>query len=196
MALYQIKKRWMAIAGMVLTAYLLFHMLSNLTFINPATYEAFYAFYNHPLVRWPLWLMVSAALLLHVIVAVQIRLKNGAARQHAYHHRQHHWIPAWLVSTVITLILVFIVWHMVQMWSFEGEGLYDQTRVLFGSIWQVIFYLLGISLLALHLHHALLNVLQTLGKTSTQFFWAITLFVVLMTIGFAAVPLIAYWTAG
>lgn len=193
MALMQVKKRLMAVAGVVLTAYLLLHMLSNLSFINPASYEAFYAFYNQPLIRWPLWLLVSGALLLHVIVAVQIRLHNGRARQVPYRHRQHHWIPAWLVNIVITLILLFIIWHMAQMLAF-GEGqVYAQTLSLFSSGWQVLIYLAGLALLAMHLLHSLSNVLQTLGVTSKQFLGVCIAGIVILIAGFALVPVLAYW---
>src|SRR5690554_5683230 len=169
MALLQVKKRLMAMAGLVLTAYLLFHMLSNLSFFSPQQYTAFYAVYNHPLIRWPLWTLVLAALSLHVVVALQIRLHNSKARIHAYQYRQHHWIPGWLVSIVITFILLFILWHMAQMWSFGGEEIYQQTLMLFSSAWVVALYLAGLLLMGLHLQHSLTNVLQTLGKTSKQF---------------------------
>jgi succinate dehydrogenase / fumarate reductase cytochrome b subunit len=194
MALLQVKKRLMALAGMVLSAYLLLHMLSNLSFISPQAFNDFYAIYNQPLIRWSLWLLVSAALLLHVIVAIQIRLHNGKARPVAYRHRQHHWIPAWLVSTVITLILLFIIWHMVQMWSFDGADIHSQTQQLFASGWQLLIYLAGLGLMALHLWHSLPNVLQTLGKTAKQYLWVSSTLVALLMIGFAVVPVMAYWS--
>jgi len=195
MALLQVKKRLMAMAGLVLSVYLILHMLSNLSFFSPEQYQAFYDFYNQPLIRWPLWIAVTASLLLHVIVAVQIRLHNAKARIHAYQHRQHHFIPAWLVSTVITLILLFIIWHMAQMWSFGGQDIYAQTVSLFRSEWQLVIYLAGVLLIGLHLQHSLTNVLQTLGKTSKQFYWLSTAVVVLIVVGFAIVPIVAYWKA-
>lgn len=195
MALLQVKKRLMAMAGLVLTAYLIFHMLSNLSFFSPEQYQAFYDFYNQPLIRWPLWILVAASLVFHVIVAVQIRLHNNQARVHAYQHRQHHFIPAWLVSIVITLILLFIVWHMAQMWSFGGTDIYGQTLTLFSSVWQLLIYLGGVLLIGLHLQHSLTNVLQTLGKTSKQFYWISTAIVMLLVVGFAIVPILAYWKA-
>jgi len=194
MALLQVKKRLMALAGMVLTVYLLLHMLSNLSFISPQAFNDFYQFYNQPLIRWLLWLLVSAAILVHVIVAIQIRLHNGKARPVAYRHRQHHWIPAWVVSTVITLILLFIVLHMAQMWSFGGADIYRQTQQLFTSGWQLFIYLAGLILMALHLWHSLPNVLQTLGKTSKQYLWFSTALVALLIAGFAVVPVLAYWS--
>ncbi len=195
MALLQVKKRLMALAGIVLSVYLLLHMLSNLSFISPQAFNNFYLFYNQPLIRWPLWLMVLAAMLVHVIVAIQIRLRNSKARPVTYQHRQHHWIPAWLVSMVITLILLFIVLHMVQMWSFGGADIYHQTQQLFASGWQLYIYLAGLVLMALHLWHSLPNVLQTLGKTSKQYLWFSTALVALLTAGFAVVPVLAYWSA-
>ena len=195
MALLQVNKRLMAMAGLVLTAYLIFHMLSNLSFFSPEQYQAFYDFYNQPLIRWPLWILVAASLVFHVIVAVQIRLHNSRARVHAYQHRQHHFIPAWLVSIVITLILLFIIWHMAQMWSFGGADIYGQTLTLFSSVLQLLIYLGGVLLIGLHLQHSLTNVLQTLGKTSKQFYWISTAIVVLLVLGFAIVPILAYWKA-
>ncbi len=195
MALLQVKKRLMAMAGLVLTAYLIFHMLSNLRFFSPEQYQAFYDFYNQPLIRWPLWILVAASLVFHVIVAAQIRLHNSKTRVQAYHHRQHHFIPAWLVSIVITLILLFILWHMAQMWSFGGADIYGQTLTLFSSVWQLAIYLGGVLLIGLHLQHSLTNVLQTLGKTSKQFYWISTAIVVLLVVGFAMVPILAYWKA-
>ena len=195
MALLQVKKRLMAMAGLVLTVYLIFHMLSNLSFFHPESYQAFYDIYNQHFLRWPVWIIVSAALIFHVIIAVQIRLHNRQARIERYQHRQHHWIPAWLVSVVISLILLFIVWHMAQMWSFGGNDMYGQTLALFASGWQLLIYLTGLLLLGLHLQHSLTNVLQTLGKTSKQFYWCSTAVVVLMVAGFAVVPILAYWNA-
>lgn len=195
MALLQVKKRLMAMAGLVLTVYLIFHMLSNLSFFSPEQYRSFYDFYNQPLIRWPLWILVAVSLILHVIVAVQIRLHNSKARVHAYQHRQHHFIPAWLVSIVITLILLFILWHMAQMWTFGGADIYGQTLTLFSSVWQLAIYLVGVLLIGLHLQHSLINVLQTLGKTSKQFYWISTATVVLLVMGFAIVPVMAYWKA-
>ena len=42
MALLQVKKRLMALAGMVLSGYLLLHMLSNLSFIESQAFNDFY----------------------------------------------------------------------------------------------------------------------------------------------------------
>lgn len=193
MALLQVKKRLMAIAGLLLTAYLLFHMLGNLSFFSPQHYATFYAVYNHPFIRWPLWLLVIAALALHVVVALQIRLHNRKARLQAYQYRQQRQIPGWLVSVVITLILLFILWHLIQMWSFAGTDIYQQTLTLFGSGWQVATYLGGVMLLGLHLQHSLTNVLQTLGITAKQYYGLVTLLIVLLVAGFSAVPLAAYW---
>lgn len=193
MLLLQLKKRLMAIAGLLLTTYLLFHMLGNLSFFSPQHYAAFYAVYNHPFIRWPLWLLVVAALALHVVVALQTRLHNRKARLQSYQYPRRRHIPSWLVSIVITLILLFILWHLIQMWSFGEVDIYQQTQALFRSAWQVVLYLGGLLLLGLHLQHSLTNVLQTMGITAKQYYVLVTLLVVLLIVGFSAVPLAAYW---
>ncbi|AFJ01430.1 Succinate dehydrogenase cytochrome b subunit [Methylophaga frappieri] len=194
MALLQIKKRLMALAGMVLTIYLVIHMLVNLSFVDPATFNQVYALYNQPLIRWPVWIVMVIALALHVWVAVQIRRHNRKARPIAYYHRQHHWIPSWLVSIVISLILAFMIYHLAQMWFFGGADIHGQTRKLFAEGHQVLIYLAGLGLMALHLGHALPNVLQTLGKTSKQYLYLCLLLVALLIGGFAVVPIMAFWS--
>jgi succinate dehydrogenase / fumarate reductase cytochrome b subunit len=59
----------------------------------------------------------------------------------------------------------------------------------------LLIYLGGVLLIGLHLQHSLTNVLQTLGKTSKQFYWISTAIVVLLVVGFSIVPILAYWKA-
>jgi succinate dehydrogenase / fumarate reductase cytochrome b subunit len=65
----------------------------------------------------------------------------------------------------------------------------------FSSGWMLLFYLAGLLILAMHLLHSLVNVLQTLGISSSMHRLSISSGVVLLTIGFAAVPLYIWITA-
>jgi succinate dehydrogenase / fumarate reductase cytochrome b subunit len=65
----------------------------------------------------------------------------------------------------------------------------------FSSGWMLLFYLAGLFILAMHLQHSLINVLQTLGISSKTYSLAIISAVVLLTLGFASVPLFIWANA-
>jgi succinate dehydrogenase / fumarate reductase cytochrome b subunit len=56
----------------------------------------------------------------------------------------------------------------------------------------VLFYLAGLFVLMMHLSHSLANVLQTLGKTSVTCHTLVWLAVLLLSGGFASIPLYIY----
>jgi len=188
----QLHKRTMAIAGVVMTAYLLFHMLSNLTFFNEAMFSGFYDWYNGP-VRWLVLAIMVAAIAIHVKAAIKIRKVNAKARTVQYHKHDKFHIPAPLVTVSVIFLLSFIVIHMIQTLLFDSADVYGELVALFDSIWMVLFYLAGLFVLMMHLQHSLANVLQTLGKTSLTCNTLVWAGVLLLSGGFASIPLSIYW---
>ena len=68
MRLMQLQKRTMAIAGIAMFVYLIFHMLSNLTFFSKELFNDFYHWYNAGIIRWPVltvMVVMVASLLTH-----------------------------------------------------------------------------------------------------------------------------------
>lgn len=189
MKLLQLQKRAMALAGTVMTAYLLFHMLSNLSFFSATAFEQFYEFYNQPWVRWPLLALVMLSLFIHIKAAMHIRIKNSKARQVGYKKYDKLHVPAPLVSLSIVLLLLFIVIHIGQTLLIDTSAVQAAMIDWFSSGWMVLFYLAGLFILAMHLQHSLINVLQTLGISSKTYRVGIISAVVLLTLGFASVPL-------
>ncbi|MTI64075.1 succinate dehydrogenase [Methylophaga sp.] len=195
MTLLQLRKRTMTLAGSVMTAYLIFHMLTNLSFFSAPAFEQFYAFYNQVWIRWPLLALVLIALFIHVKAAMAIRIKNSQARQVGYKKHDKLHIPAPLVSLSIVLLLIFILVHIGQTLMLDTSQVRQAMLDWFSSGWMLLFYLAGLLILAMHLLHSLVNVLQTLGISSSMHRLSISSGVVLLTIGFAAVPLYIWITA-
>ncbi len=183
----------MALAGTVMTAYLLFHMLSNLSFFSAPAFDAFYDFYNQFWVRWPLLLLVIASLGIHVKAAVAIRTKNSQARRVNYQKHDKLHVPAPLVSLSIAFLLLFILVHIAQTLLMDTQLVRAELMSWFSSAWMLLFYLAGLFVLAMHLQHSLINVLQTLGISSNMHKALIISGVVLLTLGFASVP-VYIWT--
>ena len=193
--LLQLQKRSMALAGTVMTAYLIFHMLSNLSFFSAPAFERFYDFYNQPWMRWPLLLLVLLSLAIHVKAAVAIRIKNAKARRVGYKKHDKLHVPAALVSLSVALLLLFIVVHIAQTLMLDTNHVRAAMLDWFSATWMLLFYLAGLFILAMHLQHSLVNVLQTLGISSRMYQVLIISGVVLLTAGFASVPVYIWITA-
>jgi len=191
--LLQLQKRTMALAGVLMLAYLVLHMLSNLSFFTEPSFTAFYDWYNGGLIRWIVLFTLIAAIAIHVKVAFRIRKKNAEARTIDYAQHDKFKIPAHLVTASIIFLLAFIIIHIVQSLFFEHFNTYEELTNVFQSTLMVLFYLAGIFVLTMHLQHSLVNVLQTLGKTSISCHVYVWLGTLLLSIGFAVIPLAIYF---
>lgn len=189
----QLQKRTMALAGVVMTAYLIFHMLSNLSFFSQNIFTQFYDIYNGGPIRWLVLLLMIAVIAIHVKIAVKIRKVNAKARTIDYAQHDKFKIPAPLVTVSIIFLLSFIVIHIVQTLLFDTSQLYSEVTQLFQSEIMVLFYLAGLFVLTMHLQHSIANVLQTLGKTSVIYHSLVWSGVLALTGGFALIPLYIYF---
>jgi len=189
----QLQKRTMAVAGMFMTMYLVFHMLSNLSFLSESTFTQFYDLYNAGSIRWLVLLAMIVAIAIHVKIAIKIRRINAQARKIDYAKHDTFKIPAPLVTASILFLLSFIVIHIVQTLLFDTVRLYSELTQLFQSPIMVLFYLAGLFVLTMHLQHSLANVLQTLGKTSVICHSLVWAGVLSLTGGFALIPLYIYF---
>lgn len=191
--LLQLQKRSMALAGLVMTGYLVFHMLTNLTFLSETKFNNFYHLYNSGPVRWLVLLIMVVAIIIHVQAAIRIRKANAKARTIDYKKHDKFKIPALFVTASIVFLLTFIVVHVVQTLTFDTDILYSEITQLFQSEVMVLFYLAGLFVLMMHLQHSLANVLQTLGKTSVSCHSLVWIGTLSLTGGFALIPLYIYF---
>ncbi len=192
MKLLQLQKRSMALAGTLMALYLVLHMLTNLSFFTESSFSQFYHWYNSGVVRWIVLILIAVSLFIHIKAAIRIRRVNAKARTIAYKKHDKFHVPAILVTVSIVFLFAFIAVHVFQTLSFDSTDVYGELILQFQSVWMVLFYLAGLFVLMMHLQHSLANVLQTLGKTSLTCNGLVLVGCLLLTAGFAVIPLYIY----
>ena len=183
-------KKMMAIAGLIWFVYLIFHMLSVLSFHSgEAVFSGFYLWLNSSIFYPILLALLVLTISFHIVIAVSRQLSNNESIGERYKKTYPKAIPrlvAWLGALIM---LAFIVIHSVQMLSTETVDLYQEIHSIFNQPLMWLIYGLGLLSLSTHLHHALTNVLQTLGISSSQCHGLALFIVVVIMAGFASIPL-------
>jgi succinate dehydrogenase / fumarate reductase cytochrome b subunit len=170
------KKYVMALTGLIWVAYLITHVLANLlVFQGPAKINAYSAFlHGTGGALWAARLVLIAALVLHVVAAVQLAERRHEARPVGYAAGRD---PQ--VSTVASrsirwggaLILVFLVYHLLQFTIgtanpgfVEGDP-YHNVAAGFHNPLVVVFYLIAMAFVGLHLYHGIWSSGRSLGMS-------------------------------
>ncbi len=179
------KKYVMAITGLVWCGFIMGHMLGNmLIFFGPEVYNR----YAHGIVSnlpllYGVEAILSLTLLAHLVLAIQLTLKNRGARQTGDAQLPSGDGAASLASRTMifhgSLILVFVVYHLISFKygtyyevEYGGEKMRDIFRLLRESFQDPIFVSwYGVCLLGLwfHLSHGFASAFQSLGLFSTEF---------------------------
>lgn len=205
------KKVVMAVTGIVLFGYVLGHMLGNLQIFapNPQQINNYAAFLHNPANVVPLWairLALLAAVILHIVSAVQLWVQNLAARPIAYVKKDD--VPSAYAARTMrwggVIIGVFIVFHILHLTagavlpSQDVGGNPNQPDVRYNVITGFQhplvagFYILAMFLLCLHLYHGLYSLFQSLGIANPRYTPAIkggaAVFAIFVCIGFISVP--------
>jgi succinate dehydrogenase / fumarate reductase cytochrome b subunit len=159
----------MAVTGLLLVLFAIFHMLGHLQmFGGKAMYNA-YAHFLQDLweVKWPVRAGLLALLIIHLVLALGLWAKNRAARNVSYavyRPVRSSWVGRSMALTGIVL-LAFLVYHIIHFTiapSHPGDA-YTGYVVAFQNPLLYAIYLVGILLLSLHLGHGASSWLQSLG---------------------------------
>jgi succinate dehydrogenase / fumarate reductase, cytochrome b subunit len=168
------KKAVMAVTGLIMLAYLITHVLANLTvFQGPAKINAYSAFlHGTGGALWVARLVLIAALVLHVVAAAQLTARRQAARPVAYAAGREPQVSTFASRTIRwggVLILIFIVYHLLHFTlgtvhpSFIEGDPYHNVAAGFGNPLVVVFYELALAALGLHLYHGIWSSGRSLG---------------------------------
>jgi succinate dehydrogenase / fumarate reductase cytochrome b subunit len=181
----------MAVAGLIWFTYLIYHLLSVLTFhAGEAVFNAFYTWFNSSWIYPVLLAVLGSTIVFHIYVAVTRQLVNNkSVGTTPYKKSYPKAIPRVIAWSGATLVFLFIVIHSVQMLSIEATNLYQQMQEIFANPLMWVVYGLGMLAISAHLKHSLSNVLQTLGICSCQFHKVAWLIVIIIMVGFASIPL-------
>ncbi|MBC8160368.1 MAG: succinate dehydrogenase cytochrome b subunit [Roseiflexaceae bacterium] len=186
------KKVVMALSGMILVGFVVFHMIGNLKiYLGPValnTYAAFLREVGEPLLPYEvlLWmarLVLLAAVGAHIVAAVQLTRKDRDGRP--VHYANKRTLQASFASKTMrwggVIVLLFIIFHLLNF-TFGAVG-YDAARpyvhgengefqaynnVVYGFMnpFVSLFYILAMGALGLHLYHGTWSMFQTLGVNS------------------------------
>lgn len=200
------KKTVMAVTGLIGVLYVIGHMIGNLQmFQGAARINAYGRMLHGPLneVLWAVRVVLVLALVLHVVAAWQLTLRDRAARPVAYARR----VPQ--VSTLASrtmrwggvLLLVFIVVHILHFTTgtirptgvFTEGDVYGNALAAFHVPWVAAFYIISMVALGLHLYHGAWSSFRSLGTAPPSprpLKRRLALMIaVVVAVGFAVVPI-------
>jgi len=203
------KKFVMGITGLLLCGFLVTHLAGNLLlYVGPDTYNK----YAHALHAQAGLLLIAEIILYflfitHIYLAFHTSAANRAARGHRYSVRRSKldvaphttsWPlhpEAWMFLSG-AIVLFFLIVHLSQFtWELwlpgpAGEKPFTKAvRILHDNVTAVI-YLVGVTILGIHLWHGFSSAFQSLGIThpryETLIKWAGVVFAVVIGLGFAS----------
>jgi succinate dehydrogenase / fumarate reductase cytochrome b subunit len=197
------KKALMAVTGLVLFLYVLFHMLGNLqVFAGPEQING-YARLLHvsPQLLWTVRVVLIAAVLVHVVAGVQLYSRARGARPVAYADYRPGSSSAASRTMIWSgiLIFAFVVFHVLDLTvgvvhpGFREADIFHNVLVSFGQVTGVFAYLIAMAALAFHLWHGVYSMFQSLGLSNRRLTPTVQRFAagisVIVAVGFASIPL-------
>jgi succinate dehydrogenase / fumarate reductase cytochrome b subunit len=201
------KKAVMAGTGLIMLAYLVTHVLANLlVFQGPEKINAYSRFlHGTGGALWAARAVLFAALVLHVVAAVQLTLRQRAARPVGYAGGREPQVSTLAARTIRwggALILVFLVYHILHFTLgtvhpafIEGDP-YHNVAAGFSGLGVVAFYEIALVAVGLHLYHGTWSSGRSLGVSPPsphplrrQLALALS---VLVWLGFTIIPIAVY----
>jgi succinate dehydrogenase / fumarate reductase cytochrome b subunit len=212
------KKILVALTGLILTVFVLVHMIGNLlVFLGPDAINKYGHTLQTTLHGSGVWFARAGLLvtvLIHIIATIQLARHNRRARPERYGKQATMVASKASLTMVISglTILAFIVYHILHFtvragndydtyqYALHGEMVHDVYRmVIAGFSWlpAVVFYIIANSLLAFHLSHGVSSMFQTLGLATDRtwpFFRRLGHgYALLILIGNLAIPIAIYF---
>ncbi len=192
----------MALTGVILSGFVLVHMLGNLQVYQGAEAINDYGklLRKEPALLWGFRLVLLSAVGLHIWAYLVLTRKNLHARPQAYQSRKYKESSFASRSMTITgpLILAFIIYHILHLTTgtvhrdfVEGDVYHNLVVGMRGLVG--VIYIVAMLMLAFHLWHGVWSMFQTLGVPEGRYGSLgrrfATVFTILVTLGFATVPL-------
>ncbi|MAX67039.1 MAG: succinate dehydrogenase cytochrome b subunit [Bacteriovoracaceae bacterium] len=178
------KKQIMALTGFGLVGFTLSHLLGNLLiFLGPDAFN----FYAYKLTSNPLIYVAEAGLLgmflLHICLAVILKLQNMAARPHGYYVKNRTGRGETIASATMPytglILLVFIIIHLLNFkfgsnypTTVDGVQMRDLYRTVveyFANPLYVVWYVFAMLALGLHTSHGFQSMFQSWGINHSKY---------------------------
>lgn len=186
------KKYAMAISGIAMMGFVLFHMVGNLKMYAGAAslneYADFLKRLAYPIApkEWVLWGLrggLLAMLLLHLHAAWSLTRLNRSARAVRYQGPRDYQAANFASRTMRwtgIVVLAYLVWHLLDMTfgvvntvgaegTFVREEVYDNVVRSLDRPLVAAFYVVANVLLGIHLFHGAWSIFQSLGWNNPRF---------------------------
>lgn len=192
-----------AVTGLGLAIFALFHMIGNLkVFQGPDSVNAYALFLKHDLgiLIWVARAGLLGIFLLHLVLAIRLKLRSVAARPIAYQYPgsvQATFASRSMIWTgiVVGLFILFHLAHFTFGWVTGAEiapgkvvnylsltdskgrpDVYSMVVAGFSNLPLAILYIIAQIALFIHLSHGIQSSFQTLGLKNRRFAAAIRIF--------------------
>jgi succinate dehydrogenase / fumarate reductase, cytochrome b subunit len=201
------KKMVMAITGVIWVVYLIVHALANLlVFQGPSKINAYSAFlHGSGGALWAARLVLIAALVFHVVAAIQLTGRRQDARPIGYAAGRESHTSTFASKTIRWgggLILLFLLLHILHFTvgtvhsSFLEGDPYHNVVAGFRNPAVVVLYLIAMAVVGLHLYHGVWSSGRSLGMSPPsprplQRSLALVLGL-LVWLGFSIIPIAVY----
>jgi len=206
----------MALTGIFLILFLLFHLTINLLVFagdGGKTFNFAAQFLGHNPVPRILEVGLMLGFLVHIVQSLLLTLKNQKSRPEGYAYTKPTGSSPWYsrsMGILGTLILIFLIVHFSNFWiktrfiglegALDANGNDDLAALMFSTFkvwWIVLLYDLAMVSLGYHLLHGFSSAFQTLGinhRTYTPFIKSVgVVFAILVPLLFAAIPTAIYF---
>lgn len=211
------KKYVVALTALGLLGFLPVHVIGNLLIFDQTKvalneYAHFLHTFGHGAGVWAFRIGLLAMFVIHVVATIQLARQNRAARGadgYAVKTPQASSIGSRTMIISGLIILSFVVFHILHYtvrvspayralppFLLDGKEVFDVYAMVvmgFQYLPSTIFYVVGVTLLCLHLSHGVASVFQTLGLRSRKSADLIKVmgkaYAIFIWVGFLAVPL-------
>lgn len=207
------------ITGILLSIFIIFHLIGNLTLFGS---EHAFNIYSHTLhsMGWLLYVFEFGLLLVflvHAYIGIAIYLRKRKRRPVGYEEYSTMGEPSKQTfssrSMIFTgiILLIFTITHVAtfkfgdtQMITVNGTEMKDLKALVidtFQNPWYVLYYIVVMVLLGFHLRHGFWSAFTSLTmkagtKRSAVMYTVGAIFAILMAVGFLFIPFYIYVTGG
>jgi len=197
------KKLMMAATGLAFCAFLVVHLIGNLTLYGGKDLFNSYAEHLHSL--GPLVTLFELGLLflavVHVLTGLTLFFENWRARPVRYCMKKRaggRTIGSATMPYTGIVLLAFVTFHLINFHFVDktDRTIFEIVSSAFAQPWYVALYVLAMIVAAIHVSHGFWSAFQTLGANHPKYMPVVRvvsiLFSLVVGIGFGAIPIYVY----
>ncbi len=170
----------MAVTGVILSVFVLGHMIGNLQiYLGPERINAYGRFLHGNLeLLWPVRIVLLTAVVLHVLMAWQLTILNNFKARPVAYLKKSAIASDYASRTMVwsgPIVGAFIIYHLLHFTTgtvhpnFVEGDVYHNVITGFQVPAVALFYIVANILLATHLYHGVWSMFQTLGVSHPRY---------------------------